>query len=129
MRPVVYPMVIRLGSAAARVWAAASAAERSSALARGRKNSPASVSWLPCGGAVDQAGAHLLFEVADLPAQGPRAANCDKWRDAHRWIIEPAITPLHLFRRLRIRREIRDGIHQVFLTLAAPRPPEGSSTP
>jgi hypothetical protein len=48
-----------------------------------------------------------------------RAATCNRWRDAHRRVIEPAITLLHWFRRLRIRREIRDEIHQFFLTLAA----------
>src|SRR5260370_49902 len=42
-------MVIRLGWAAALVVAAAWAAERSSAFARGRKTSPASVSRVPCG--------------------------------------------------------------------------------
>jgi hypothetical protein len=40
---------MRLGWAAARAWVAAWAAERSSALARGRKTSPASVSRLPWG--------------------------------------------------------------------------------
>ena len=63
-------MVIRLGWAAARVRAAAWAADRSSALACGRKTSPASVSPAALGGAVQQPGAQLLFEVPDLPAQG-----------------------------------------------------------
>ena len=62
-------MVIRLGWAAARVRAAAWSADRSSALASGRKTSPASVSRAALRGAVQQPGAQLLFEVADLPAQ------------------------------------------------------------
>jgi hypothetical protein len=36
----------------------------------------------------------------------------------HRWVIEQFIALLHWFRRLRIRREIRDDIHQAFLSLA-----------
>jgi hypothetical protein len=38
---------------------------------------------------------------------------------AHRWVIEQTITLLHWFRRLRIRWEIRDDIHEAFMTLAA----------
>jgi len=33
----------------------------------------------------------------------PRAATCNKWRGAHRRMIEPTIALLHWFRRLRIR--------------------------
>jgi DDE family transposase len=36
----------------------------------------------------------------------------------HRWVIEQFIALLHWFRRLRIRREIRDDIHEAFLSLA-----------
>lgn len=35
-----------------------------------------------------------------------------------RWVIEQTIALLHWFRRLRIRWEIRDDIHEAFLTLA-----------
>ncbi|MGW2819028.1 IS5 family transposase [Streptomyces sp. NPDC001415] len=35
----------------------------------------------------------------------------------HRWVVEGAIALLHWFRRLRIRWEIRDDIHQAFVTL------------
>ncbi|MFD8262422.1 transposase [Streptomyces griseoluteus] len=35
-----------------------------------------------------------------------------------RWVAEHAFAHLHWFRRLRIRWEIRDDIHQAFLTLA-----------
>ncbi|WP_407638817.1 IS5 family transposase [Allokutzneria albata] len=36
----------------------------------------------------------------------------------HRWVIEQTFALLHWFRRLRIRREIRDDIHEAFLSLA-----------
>jgi hypothetical protein len=36
----------------------------------------------------------------------------------HRWMIEQSIALLHWFRRLRIRCEIRDDIHEAFLSLA-----------
>jgi hypothetical protein len=49
----------------------------------------------------------------------PRAAACNKWRGAHRQTTERTIALLHWFRRLRIRWEIRDGIHEAFMTLAA----------
>ncbi|KAB1110466.1 transposase [Micromonospora aurantiaca] len=35
-----------------------------------------------------------------------------------RWVVEQTIALLHRFRRLRIRWEIRDDIHEAFLTLA-----------
>jgi hypothetical protein len=36
---------------------------------------------------------------------------------AYRWVVEQTIALLHWFRRLRIRCEIRDDIHEAFLTL------------
>ena len=35
----------------------------------------------------------------------------------HRWVVEQTIALLHWFRRLRIRWEIRDDIHEAFLRL------------
>ncbi|GAA1965444.1 IS5 family transposase [Catenulispora subtropica] len=35
----------------------------------------------------------------------------------HRWVVEGALALLHWFRRLRIRWEIRDDIHNAFVTL------------
>jgi hypothetical protein len=35
-----------------------------------------------------------------------------------RWVVEQSIALLHWFRRLRIRWEIRDDIHEAFLSLA-----------
>jgi transposase len=37
----------------------------------------------------------------------------------HRYVVERTIGLLHWFRRLRIRWEIRDDIHEAFMTLAA----------
>ena len=36
----------------------------------------------------------------------------------YRWVVEQSIALLHWFRRLRIRWEIRDDIHEAFLSLA-----------
>jgi hypothetical protein len=36
----------------------------------------------------------------------------------HPWVVEQSFALLHWFRRLRIRREIRDDIHEAFLSLA-----------
>jgi hypothetical protein len=36
----------------------------------------------------------------------------------HRWVIEQSIVLLHFSQRLRIRWEIRDDIHEAFLSLA-----------
>ena len=36
----------------------------------------------------------------------------------HRWVVEQTIALLHWFRRLRTRWEIRDDIHEAFLSLA-----------
>jgi transposase len=36
----------------------------------------------------------------------------------YRWVIEQSLALLHWFRRLRVRWEIRDDIHEAFLSLA-----------
>lgn len=36
----------------------------------------------------------------------------------HRWVVERALALLHWFRRLRVRWEVRDDIHEAFLSLA-----------
>jgi hypothetical protein len=36
----------------------------------------------------------------------------------HHWVVEQTVALLHWFRRLRIRWEIRDDIHEAFLSLA-----------
>jgi hypothetical protein len=70
---------------------------------------------------IRSAGARIPWwaESVHRPNDGrtsARAATCNKWRDAHRWITEPTITLLHWILRLRIRR---DEIHHALLTLAA----------
>ncbi|MEU7039095.1 transposase [Streptomyces sp. NPDC046237] len=39
-------------------------------------------------------------------------------RGIHRWVVERTIAWLHGFRRLRVRWERRDDIHEAFLGLA-----------
>ena len=36
----------------------------------------------------------------------------------YRWVVEQTIALLHWFRRLRIRWEVRDDIHEAFLSIA-----------
>ena len=36
----------------------------------------------------------------------------------HRWVVEQSFALLHWFRRLRVRWEIREDIHEAFLSLA-----------
>lgn len=36
----------------------------------------------------------------------------------HRWVVEQGFALLHWFRRLRVRWETRDDIHEAFLSLA-----------
>ena len=36
----------------------------------------------------------------------------------HRWVVERTIALLHWFRRLRIRWDIRDDIHEAFTSIA-----------
>ncbi|MGC9670086.1 IS5 family transposase [Planosporangium sp. 12N6] len=52
------------------------------------------------------------------PVIGRRGAPHGSGLGVHRWVVEQTIALLHWFRRLRIRWEIRDDIHEAFLTLA-----------
>jgi hypothetical protein len=49
-------------------------------------------------------------------AAPPRSAEASRGRDL--WVVEQSIALLHWFRRLRICWEIRDDIHEAFLSLA-----------
>ncbi len=51
------------------------------------------------------------------PVIARRGAEHGSGLGVHRWVVEGAIALLHWFRRLRIRWEIRDDIHQAFITL------------
>jgi hypothetical protein len=52
------------------------------------------------------------------PVRGRRGAPHGSGLGTRRWVIEQSIALLHWFRRLRIRWEIRDDIHEAFLSLA-----------
>ena len=52
------------------------------------------------------------------PIIGRRGVAHGSGLGVYRWVVEQTIALLHWFRRLRIRWEIRDDIHEAFLTLA-----------
>lgn len=52
------------------------------------------------------------------PVIGHRGTPHGSGLGVYRWVVEQTIALLHWFRRLRIRWEIRDDIHEAFLTLA-----------
>src|SRR5262249_48512248 len=51
------------------------------------------------------------------PVIARRGTTHGSGRGRYRWGVEQAIALLHWFRRLRIRWEVRDDIHEAFLTL------------
>ncbi|MFG2125347.1 IS5 family transposase [Streptomyces sp. NPDC048710] len=55
------------------------------------------------------------FEITPVIAR--RGAEHGSGLGVHCWVVEGAIALLHWFRRLRIRWEIRDDIHQALVTL------------
>ena len=55
------------------------------------------------------------FEIVPLIAR--RGTEHGSGLGIHRWVVEGAIALLHWLRRLRIRWERRDDIHQAFITL------------
>ena len=52
------------------------------------------------------------------PAIARRGTEHGSGLGVHRWVVEQTVALLHWFRRLRIRWEIRDDIHEAFLSLA-----------
>jgi transposase len=52
------------------------------------------------------------------PIIGRRGTPHGSGLGVHRWVVEQTIALLHWFRRLRIRWEIRDDIHEAFMALA-----------
>ena len=52
------------------------------------------------------------------PAIARRGTEHGSGLGTYRWVVEQSIALLHWFRRLRIRWEIRDDIHEAFLNLA-----------
>jgi hypothetical protein len=51
------------------------------------------------------------------PMIARRGAGHGSGLGVYRWVVEQAIALLHWFRRLRIRWEIRDDIHEAFLSI------------
>ncbi|MEY9911813.1 transposase [Catenulispora sp. MAP12-49] len=59
----------------------------------------------------------LVREMGITPVIARRGTDHGSGLGVHRWVVEATFALLHWFRRLRIRWEIRDDIHQAFLTL------------
>ncbi|WP_326628204.1 IS5 family transposase [Nonomuraea fuscirosea] len=61
----------------------------------------------------------LVWRTGIKPVIARRGTPHGSGLGIHRWVVERTIALLHWFRRLRIRWEIRDDIHEAFMTLAA----------
>lgn len=59
-------------------------------------------------------------EAGIKPVIARRGEQHDSGLGVYRWVVEQGFAPLHWFRRLRIRWEIRDDIHEAFLRSPAP---------
>ena len=59
-----------------------------------------------------------LREVGTEPYIAKRNTTHGSGLGVHRWVVERTLSWLHQFRRLRIRYERRDDIHQAFLMIA-----------
>ncbi|WP_435835343.1 IS5 family transposase [Streptomyces avermitilis] len=59
----------------------------------------------------------LVWDLGVKPLIARRGIEHGSGLGAQRWVVERAFAHLHWFRRLRIRWEIRDDIHEAFLTL------------
>jgi transposase len=57
------------------------------------------------------------WSVTSKPPIARRGTEHDSGLGTQRWVVERAFAHLHWFRRLRIRWEIRDDIHEAFLAL------------
>ncbi|MGW3546107.1 IS5 family transposase [Nocardia niigatensis] len=60
----------------------------------------------------------LVRDKAITPFIARRGVEHGSGLGVHRWVVEQSFALLHWFRRLRIRWEIRDDIHEAFLSLA-----------
>jgi transposase len=60
----------------------------------------------------------LVRDKGITPVIARRGVEHGSGLGVHRWVVEQSIALLHWFRRLRIRWEIRDDIHEAFLSLA-----------
>lgn len=59
----------------------------------------------------------LVWGLGVKPVIARRGTEHGSGLGTQRWVVERAFAHLHWFRRLRIRWEIRDDIHEAFLTL------------
>jgi transposase len=59
----------------------------------------------------------LVRDLGVKPLIAHRGTEHGSGLGAQRWVVERAFAHLHWFRRLRIRRKIRDDIHEAFLAL------------
>jgi transposase len=59
----------------------------------------------------------LIWDPGVKPLIARRGAGHGSGLGTQRWVVERAFAHLHWFRRLRIRWEVRDDIHEAFLTL------------
>ncbi len=59
----------------------------------------------------------LVWDLGVKPLIARRGTGHVSGLGTQRWVVERAFAHLHWFRRLRIRWEIRDDIHEAFLTL------------
>ena len=60
----------------------------------------------------------LVWQRGVKPLIARRQSEHGSGLGVHRWVVEQSIALLHWFRRLRIRWEIRDDIHEAFMSLA-----------
>ncbi|MGW4047813.1 hypothetical protein [Streptomyces sp. NPDC004721] len=58
-----------------------------------------------------------LRDLGTRPVIARRGVEHGSGLGVHRWVVEAAFALLRWFRRLRIRWEVRDNIHEAFLTL------------
>lgn len=59
----------------------------------------------------------LVWDLGVKPLIARRGTEHGSGLGTQRWVVERAFAHLHWFRRLRIRWEIRDDIHEAFLSL------------
>lgn len=58
----------------------------------------------------------LVWRLGVKPLVARRGTEYGSGPGTQRWVVERAFAHLHWFRRLRIRWEVRDDIHEAFLT-------------
>ncbi|MFE2244890.1 IS5 family transposase [Streptomyces virginiae] len=86
---------------------------------RGKVGRPASLpSEVYADGGYDSRANRALLRARKIRHRIARRNQHNSGLGTKRWVVEQTIALLHWFRRLRIRWEIRDDIHEAFLKLA-----------